>query len=52
MIEFIKKITVLPIAQEKAINQVIKSNLILKGDILLAEGSICKALYWINTGLL
>jgi CRP-like cAMP-binding protein len=52
MIEFIKKITVLSVAQEKAINQVIKSNLITKGDILLAEGSICKALYWINTGLL
>jgi CRP-like cAMP-binding protein len=52
MIEFIKKITLLPIEQENAINQVIKSSLIHKGDFLLSEGSICKALYWINTGLL
>jgi hypothetical protein len=33
MIEFIKKITVLSNEQEKAINQVIKSSLVLKGDI-------------------
>ena len=52
MIEFIKKIIPLTIENEKAINKVIKSSLILKGDILVTEGSVCKALYWINTGLL